>query len=63
MSFKIAQKVKNILATFERKFVTENFKKSPNWVTLFVSMKETNRYRGLQSVYEIKWFFVCEREW
>ena len=35
--FKMAKKPPNIWATFERKFTTKNFQKSPNMVTLVLS--------------------------
>ena len=39
--FKISKKSTYIWATFVRKFVTKNFQKSPNLVTLAVSWKMT----------------------
>ena len=41
-NFKIAQKWSYILATFERKFVTQNFKKSPNLIWHWLTSRLTN---------------------
>ena len=50
--FKIAQKQKYILVTFLRKYVTKNFQKSHNLVTLSTTIVRKRR------MFIVRWMFI-----